>query len=121
MAVMDTIDIEDFANQVKKDVITFFTNLVWTNMTTAAPWINIPVVREILMAIIESIVTFLATTGGLVAFIINTKVFTTDQAKDYTEAIGDLLKLPEDVTDEEWAKAEARANHAFANLVNFRR
>ena len=95
---LDTIDIEDFAVQVKNDVVTFFTNLVWSNMTAAAPWINIPILRDILKAIIESIITFLATTGGLAAFIINTKVFTTDQAKDYTNAVSDLLKLPEDVS-----------------------
>jgi hypothetical protein len=118
---MDTVDIEDFANQVKKDVVVFFTNLIWTNITAAAPWVNVPVLREILKAIIESIVTFLATTGGLVAFIINTKVFTTDQAKDYTEAVGNLMQLPEDVSDEEWDKAERAANHAFANLVSYRK
>lgn len=118
---LDTIDIEDFANRVKQDLVTFFTNLVWANISVAVPWLNIPIVRDIIKAFIEAIILFLATTGGLAAFIINTKVFTTDQAKDYTNAIADLMALPEDVSDEEWDKAERRANHAFAQMVNYKK
>lgn len=118
---LDTIDIEDFANRVKKDLVSFFTALIWANVTIAVPWLNIPVIRDIVKSLIEAIVLFLATTGGLAAFIINTKVFTTDQAKDYTQAISDLMSLPDDVSDEEWDQAEQKANHAFAQLINYRK
>lgn len=119
MAGQDTIDIEDFANQVKKDLVSFFTNLVWANLIIVAPWLTSPILAIPVKYVIELIIEFLATTGGLAAFVINTKVFTTDQAKDYMEAVSNLLTLPDSVSDEEWEKAEDETNKAFANLVNF--
>lgn len=120
---MDSISIEDFANYVKSSFVTFFTNLIWTNLVAAVPWFGTPVISSVVKYVIGLVVSFLATKGGLVAFMINTKVFTTAQAKDYTKAIEALharvtdLKTP--LTDEEWNKLEATANHEFSNLVRF--
>ncbi len=120
---MDTISIEDFAKYVKSSFVTFFTNLIWASLIAAAPWVGAPVISKIVKYVIELLVTFLATKGGLVAFMINTKVFTTAQARDYGKAIEVLharvidLKTP--LSDEEWDKLETIANHEFSNLVRF--
>lgn len=116
---METIDIEDFASYVKSSFVTYFTNLAWATLVGAAPWLNVPIVRDVVKFIIERSVTFLATKGGLVAFMINTGVFTRDQAKDYIEVVTKIDQLPDDVPNAEWEKMENEANRAFENLVRF--
>lgn len=83
------------------------------------PFLNTPIIRDLMKSLLHKIIELLAGQGGLVAFVINTRVFTTDQAKDYMDAVGNILKLPEGVSDEEWEKAELKANHAFAQLVSY--
>lgn len=120
---MDSISIEDFASYVKSSFVTFFTNLIWASLVAAVPWFGSPVISSVVKYVIELVVTFLATKGGLVAFMINTKVFTTAQAKDYTKAIEALhlriIDLNTPLTDEEWSVLEEKANHEFSNLVRF--
>ncbi len=116
---MDTIDIEDFANAVKNSFVNFFSNLLYTNLVAALPWMAAPVLSSTMQWIITQAVTFAATKGGLVLFMINTNIFTQDQAKDYMSAIQKLNNMPEGVPDEEWAKLEMEANHAFGNLIRF--
>jgi hypothetical protein len=105
---------------VKASFVSFFTNLIYAELVAGAPWIAAwPIVGNIARWIIERAVTFAATKGGLVAFMINSKVFTTDQARDYTKALEKLHQLPDHVSDAEWEKAEDEANHSFGNLFNW--
>lgn len=114
---MDTIPIEDFAKYVKSSFVSYYTDLAMTGILAVAPW-SVPV-SWLTRMFVEFIVTFIATKGGLVAFMINTKVFTKDQAKDYIRIINELHSLPDDVSDEDWEKKEDEANHYFHNIVNF--
>jgi hypothetical protein len=116
---LETIPIETFAEYVKSAFVSFFTKLIWTELSVIAPWVNTPLLKQLLKWSIEKGVTFLATQGGLVAFMINTKIFSVDQAKDYREALEKLNKLPDGVSDEEWEKTEREANLAFERLIRF--
>lgn len=116
---MDTIDIEDFAEYVKSSFVTYFTELALTELAIVAPWTKLPVLSWLIRQFVNWVVDYLATKGGQVAFMINTKVFTQDQAKDYMSALEAMHSLPDTVTDEQWEKAENEANHAFRNLINF--
>lgn len=116
---MDTIDVEEFAKTVKETFVTYFTNLAFTELVAIAPWVATPFISYLVKWGIEKVVTLLATQGGLVAFMINTKVFTIDQAKDYVGAVERLHAAPDDISDEEWSILEDDANHAFKNLIRF--
>lgn len=116
---MTTIPIEEFAGYVKKSFVTFFTDLIYTNLVLAAPWAASPILGRVIRWIIEQGVAFMATKGGLVAFMINTKIFTMDQAKDYSQAIDKLYKASDNISDEEWDKLEREANNKFSDLVRF--
>ncbi len=117
--MQDSIDVEEFANTVKSTFIIYFTNLVYTQLLVAVPWIAAPFISYIARWVIAAVVTSLATHGGLIAFIINTRVFTIDQAKDYMAAVDKLHEAPDDISDEEWSRLELEANHAFKNLIRF--
>ncbi len=118
---MDTIDIEEFANEFKNSFVSVFTEVAMTALIASQPWIAASPLRRPIHDFIEWIITLIGTVGGLVAFMINTHVFTTDQADDWFKSRQVLKNLPDDVTDEVWDKAEEEANHAFRNLINYRK
>lgn len=116
---MDTVDIEDLAGKVKSSFVGFWTNFIYGAAVAQMPALAGPIVSTIVKGAIGWAVELMATKGGQVAFMINTGVFTRDQAKDFLEALRAIDKLPDNVSDEEWEKKENEANHAFGNLVNY--
>lgn len=110
------VDIEDFAQAVKSSLLKYLLQAVM-----ALPDVKairaIPVVGVLFEKLVEWIINLLLGKVGLAAFIINTKVFTQAQAEEYIKAIGKLKALPDNVSDEEWAKHEEIANEAFKNLI----
>ena len=113
---LDSIDIEDLATTFKNDFVSHFTNLAMTKITIGlGPFA--PLVREF----VEWIVTVLGTQGGLIAFMFNTNVFTTDQGQDYVKEAQLVNSLPDDVSDHVWEEAERRRVHAFVAAVNYRK
>lgn len=113
------VDVEEFAGYVKDAVVRFFTDLLYNNLVAAMPWVAWPVISTVVRWVIESGVTFAATKGGLVAFMINTKIFTAAQARDYVKAVEELAKAPDTIPDDEWEKLEDQANAAFERLIRF--
>lgn len=115
---MNPVDIGDFANAVKSSLLKYILSVI-LNMPQVAPIIKMPVVGYVATKIIEWILAAALGKAGLVAFIINTKVFTQDQAKDYLAALKKLEQAPDNIPDAEWEKLEDEANRAFTNLVRF--
>jgi glucan phosphoethanolaminetransferase (alkaline phosphatase superfamily) len=115
---MDTIDIEDFANSVKSSLHKYLLGVVITIPAVAAV-IKVPVIGSLAKDFISFLISYVLGEAGLAAFIINTKVFTQAQAKDYLEALKKLEQAPVDIPDAEWEKLEDEANHAFRNLIRF--
>lgn len=126
MAGLDTIDIEDLAKNFKADTLRMETKLIVSGIVAGSPWLAAAgpfakVATELLEGIIEELLDYLNTQIGWIAFRFNTTVFTTDQGKDYIATIEKRNKLPDDVPDEIWIKAEEEANHALFNLANYKR
>jgi len=115
-----TVDIEDFAKKVKSSLVTHYTNVAYVALVAQMPVLATPVISSIVKAIIELVVEKLAGIGGLAAFMINTGIFTQDQAKDYISSIQKIDQLPEGVSNEEWEKAEDGANIAFSRAINLK-
>ena len=123
---LDTIDIDDFANEFAKQTLKAERNAVVAGAIAAFPWLGAggpfaPIITDMIGDISEVFLDYFNKQIGWIAFKFNTTVFTTDQGKDYVASIEKLLKLPDNVSDAEWEKAEDEANHAFENLVNYRR
>lgn len=118
---MDTIDIEDLANQFKDDFVSIFTEIAMKGIAVEAPFILGTPFYGLIEDFVRWLVTLIGTTGGLVAFIFNTRVFTTDQGSDYISQAQVIKNLPEDVSDDDWDKAERKRLAAARNLINFQR
>lgn len=123
---LDTIDIDGFADEFAKRTLEVERNAVVAGAVAAFPWLAAggpfaKIVTEVIGDVSEVFLKYLNDQIGWIAFKFNTTVFTTDQGKDYVASIEKLLKLPDDVSDAEWEKAEDEANRAFRNLVNYRR
>lgn len=112
----ETIDIESVVSKVKTGFVTFLTRLIVTEAITLLPWLGF--FEKILYETVEWAVNLAATKGGLVAFMINTKVIAIDKGTDYVRAIEVVEQLPDDVDNETWEKAEREAAHQFKNLFN---
>jgi hypothetical protein len=115
---LDTIDIEDFAQKVKSSIV----NYILAGVIAMPPFsklVAIPILGRIIKTFIEIAAEIVAGKLGFAAFVINTGIFTRDQARDYVEALRRIDNLPEGVSDDEWEKHENEANHAFTNLVRY--
>lgn len=115
----DAIDVEDLANMIKQSFVAYTSDVLYAELLSIAPWVATPVVSFIVKKAIAWAVNILATKAGYVAFIINSRVLTMSQAKDYMDALNKIRSLPDDVPDADWEKAENDANHAFRNLIRF--
>lgn len=115
---MKAVDIDDFAQAVKSSLIRYLLQVV-AGLPQVKPVIALPVIGPIFLKIVEWILTLAVGQAGLAAFIINTKVFTGAQARDYMDALDKINKAPDNIPDAEWAKLEGKANEAFYNLIHF--
>lgn len=123
---LDTIDIEDLAAEFRKDILRAERNVIVSGIVAKNPWLLAAgpfavAATDLIGDIVEIGLVYINEQIGWIAFRFNTTVFTTDQGKDYVEAIEKRLNLPDDVSDEVWDAAEEKANHAFKNLVNYRK
>lgn len=116
---LDTIDIEDLVGQFSDDMVSKLSSLALNALMAQAPWLS--VARPFFAAIIKDAISFLFREGELLAFTFNTNLITTDQWRDYAEQVERVRKLPEDVSDAEWIKAEEAKNHAFLQLVSLKK
>lgn len=118
---LDTIDIEELVTQFKDDFVSIFTSTVMSALIAEAPFLANPSMYELAERFIRWVITTIATQGGLVAFVFNTRVFTTDQGSDYIKMVQRSKKLPKDVSDDEWSRVERERLRAADNLIAFKR
>ncbi len=120
---LDTIDIEDLANQFGEDFVAVTTKAVMGAVYVKVPWLagQGNFFGKVVQELVEFIVQYIGHNLGLIAFQFNTYVWTTDQGQDYIASVEKRRAMPEDVSDEDWMKAEEEANHAFFNLWNLKR
>lgn len=114
----NTIEIDSFVQKALATWIAWASGLVEGWLFTAVPALNIPIVRSIIKKIIEWLVRRYSEKTEKAAFFFNTKVRATDQAKDFEALVDKVEALPDDVSDEEWERAEREKLAAFEQLMS---
>lgn len=109
-------DIGDLVEQARSSFLKWGVQLLLSNLITWQPWLATPLVKQILEIVLTILFKILIDKGELGAFIINTRVLTSQQGKEYKEAV---IKSLTAQTDEEWENAEREANEKFINLIKF--
>jgi len=113
-------DIDDLVKAARESFEKWAIGILWAKAIAAAPVLASPWLSWIAKGVIDWFVKTLVGTGELAAFIVNTNVLTSEQAKDYREAIGKVITAPADISPEEWKKLEDEANKRFDDFVRFR-
>lgn len=114
---MDPIPIEKLVEEAKKDFVSFISTAIVSAIMIAVPslsWLETPIRYFINLAVV-----FLVGRGELGVFVLNARVLTSDQAKDYRSAVAKRLLAPDTVSDDEWEEIENEANHYMVQLVRF--
>lgn len=117
---MKTVDIDDFAQAVKSSLIRYLVAALG-EVPQVKVILAVPIIGPLFKRILEWVIGLAVGQAGLAAFIINTRVFTGAQAKDYMAALEKLRSAPDNIPNEEWEKLEGKANEAFYMLVRFSR
>lgn len=114
-----TIDITNTVSNMSDTFVTLAYNYL-TGLALAIPGIG-PVLTWFIKIFAGPLIKWglekLVVWSVMQAFFMNTAIRKASQATDYTEAMKIKLGLPEDVSDEEYANAEAAEMHAFVNFV----
>ncbi len=114
-----TIDADSFVNKALA---------VWTAGVSATieswlfvvfPFLNVPIVRNAIKWAIEWFVRKYSNKAEKAAFFANTKIRAADQAKDFESKFDAVDALPEDVSNEDWEKAEREKLAAFDQLMSW--
>jgi hypothetical protein len=108
--------VEDLVDNAKSYFLKYCVGIVLTNLVIWYPWLGLPIIRTILEMFLNVLFKILIDKGELGAFIINTKVLTSQQAYDYRQSI---YKVALAKTDEELEAAERLANEKFIDLIRF--
>lgn len=90
-----------------------------TAIIAQVPFLGAPIIKQIVSLIVSKILTILIDNAEFGAFVINTRILTSGEAKDYRQAVSEVLALPPDATKESWEAAERKANEAFGRLIRF--
>lgn len=115
----DTIDITDLVNNARTTFVVWAVDYVFIQIsaTPALAWLNLPVISNIARAVVEKIAVWLANSGVMGAFFLNTIEKKPAQARDYISLVRIKQNLSPDASDEDYAKAEQNEITAFNNFV----
>lgn len=119
---MDTIPIEELVQKTKALAIEYGSKLVLAEIAALTGPISgffAPIINFLLKEAVNWVVTLLINKGDKFLFGLNMPLVTSDQGKDYRDAVAKVLSLPDDVSDADWEAAEDEANHKFQQLNNF--
>lgn len=114
-----TIDITELVENLRQ------TWVVWAVDTAYAAvviqpgfqWLAFPVISTLFKKVLEAVANALSKTAEQQAFFLNTAVRKASQSVDFTEAVKKKNSLPEDVSDEDYRKAELAQMDAFRSFV----
>lgn len=119
---MDAIPIEELVQKTKAYAVKYGTDLVLAEIVALTGPISgffAPLLNYILKEAVGWVVSIIVNKADKFLFGLNMNVVTSDQGKDYREAVAKVLTLPDNVSDAEWEAAELAANHKFDQLARF--
>lgn len=114
-----TIDITNLVEMLRSTFVTWGVNYIFA-MVIAVPglqWLGAPIISTIFRKCLSWCLDALSNSAVLLAFFANTAIRKSSQAKDFVNAVMAKNNLPQDVSDEVYAKAEATQMAAFHNFV----
>lgn len=117
---MDAIDITDLVEKTRSTFVDWAT-LYLFGLEVAVPgleWVGLPIIQDIDKEIIREILNALSKAAVMQAFFMNTALRKASEAQDFVEAVDLIFSLPEDVSDDVYAKAEAAQMAAFRDFVS---
>lgn len=113
------VDITDLVAKFQSSFVTWSVDVVF-GVTIATPWLSWlgwPVISVVYRDILTWIISTLAASAVMQAFFWNTAMRKAGEADDYVDLKNAKEKLPEDVSDADYEKAEQAEMAAFNDLV----
>lgn len=111
-------NVQGLVYEAKLSFLNWSTNIVLDNLIIWKPWLANSFLKKITEMILRIILKILIDKGELGAFVINTKILTSSQAKEYREAVAKVMRA---TSHEEWVNAESEANAKFIELIKLNR
>lgn len=116
-----TVNIDPFVKKAQATFVVWASNIALTLIFTHAPFLNWPPLNWIIKQIVNWFINKESKTAEKIAFFANSKVRALDQAKDFESKSDKVEGLPDDVSDEDWEKAELEKMAAFSDLMHYAR
>ncbi len=109
------IDVTDIVEKARSTFVEWAVLYIF-GLEVAIPgmeWVALPIVSTIDKEIIRLILTELSKSAVMGAFFLNTAIRKASEAADYVSAVDAKNSLPDDVSDEDYEKAERDEMAAF--------
>src|SRR5882672_10033689 len=104
-----SVDITDLVDKTKSTFIDWAVLYIYGEELTIpglGEFVALPIIKDIDQQIVRTIVTILADAVEMQGFFLNTAIRKATQASEFVAAVNLKNALPEDVSDEEYKKAE---------------
>lgn len=114
-----TIDITDAVEKMRSTFVIAASDFLfaWIAAAPGFGWVLYPILKPLTEIVLKKILETLSTWIVMQAFFFNTAMRKSSQAADFVRAVVAKENLPEDVSDEEFEKAQLNEIEAFNRLV----
>lgn len=115
----DVIDITNLAESLRTSFVSWASAYLFTQtiVTPGLTWLGLPIVNTVFKFILNGILNILTKSAVMEAFFLNTSIRKASQAQDYVDAVTAKNNLPQNVSDEDYEKAEQNEIAAFNSFV----
>jgi hypothetical protein len=81
-------------------------------------WLGLPILSSLYKGALSWVLNLISNSAVLEAFFLNTAIRKASQASDYISAVDFKKSLPENVSDDDYEKAELKEIDAFKQFVS---
>lgn len=114
------VDITETVEELRQAWVTWSIRYI-NGLEAATPelmWLNGSLTNSVEEAILKVILDAISKAVEMQAFFLNTAIRKASQAKDFTKVVREIREKQENMTEEEFEKAEQRKMDAFRNFVS---
>lgn len=113
------IDITNIAESLRTSFVSWASAYLFAQILTipGLSWLRLPLVSTFFKFILNGVLNILTKSAVMEAFFLNTSVRKASQATDYVNAVTLKNNLPQNVSDEDYEKAEQNEMAAFNSFV----